>query len=225
MEEGKVTDAIIEAGVEEAVGIVPGATFAKSLVKKLFGESDEAKMDRAIMQVDIEQEVQAELRQDMYDYAEELLSGEHAANVKEKYDNSPPQSRPSRADLYSFAQRLVTKVEASVDTKKRRLLAAALINAFDPKLYQLGMTETLLAILDDITYADVTHLRKMNDDKTFDFKKINQTNAGELDVVDVQRLVDFGLVIDDSKKHSSYAAVNYSISRQGRALIDLLREK
>lgn len=225
MEEGRVTNAIIEAGVAEAAGKVPGATFALTFFQKLLGESDKAKLDKAVAQADLEQQVAEEVRQEMREYVEELFASKHAAEVKQEYERTAPENRPSLADLFNFAKQLSAKAESSVDTKKRRLLAAAMINAFDPKLYQQGMNETLLAILDDITYADVTHLRKMAEDKTFDFKKINQINAEEIDVVDVQRLVDFGLVIDDSKKHSSYAAINYSISRQGRALIDLLREQ
>jgi len=48
----------------------------------------------------------------------------------------------------------------AADPAKRRLVENLFVNAFDGKHYQAGMTQTLLDVLDHLTYADLWHLHK-----------------------------------------------------------------
>lgn len=73
------------------------------------------------------------------------------------------EARPS--DLAALLDASYKVWQSTADAKKRNLLGNALRNAFDPKLYDEGLTLRLLSILRDLDYGDVHVLKRMREQK------------------------------------------------------------
>jgi hypothetical protein len=54
-----------------------------------------------------------------------------------------------------------TQSYTQAEGKKRRVVLNALVNAFDPELYEKSMTALLFATMDQLTYGDLEYLKSM----------------------------------------------------------------
>ncbi len=73
------------------------------------------------------------------------------------------ESAPTAADVFAFVEAVGRVSRKTADSEKRRLLRAAVVNAFDPEMYEQGLTLRLLSILEELEYGDVAFLRQLDE--------------------------------------------------------------
>ncbi len=73
----------------------------------------------------------------------------------------PDEEKPEPADFAAVVKAVLQASEKTADSKKRRLLKNALINAFDLEQYSNGLTLRLIAILEDLEYGDIELLGRI----------------------------------------------------------------
>jgi hypothetical protein len=73
----------------------------------------------------------------------------------------PPDEQIEAADVAAIINAAMKASEKTADAKKRKLLKNAVVNAFDIKQYQEGLTLRLFSILESVEYGDVEILRKI----------------------------------------------------------------
>jgi len=121
----------------------------------------------------------------------------------------------------------------AVDAKKRRLLMAALVNAFDREVYEEGLTATLFRIADKLDYGDIRTLRAVQDGGGLD-RRIPEIgpyagNQGALVRWHLERLRGHGLVHWDPgierSESPTHDAVGSVVRRSdlGTALLEFLQ--
>ncbi len=199
------------------------------VLKEMYRRSSHGKVAAEIAKIELEEEVAANLSRHVHTevqrYIDELSQTKRAEQVGGAFEAAAPEERPTAADLVKIARTLAEKAEASIDSKKRKLLAAAVMNSFDPVLYQLGMTEDLLKTLDDLTYADAALLKRLGGQNPPTFKAIQSKKPNAPSIGAVQKLVRLNLVEDGTQRHPSYVQLDYPITDRGRALLRLLAEE
>ena len=215
---------VVEVGLD-----VAGQSEFGPVIKELYRRSSHGKVAAEIAKIELEEEVAANLSSHVHSevqrYLDELSQTKRAEQVGGAFEAAAPDERPTAADLVKIALSLAEKAEKSIDSKKRRLLAAAVMNSFDPVLYQLGMTEDLLKTLDDLTYADALVLKQLGGQNPPTFKDIQGQKPNAPGIGAVQKLVRLNLVEDGTQRHPRYVQLDYTITDRGRALLRLLAEE
>ncbi len=83
---------------------------------------------------------------------------------RQAWEEIPKQERPTATDVVNLLGQLRKVFEKTDNHGKRRHLRAALINAFNPELYQQGLTKRLLSTLERLEYGDVRALLHLAND-------------------------------------------------------------
>lgn len=107
------------------------------------------------------------------------------------------------------------------DGKKRAMLLDALVNAFDPELYEQSMTARLLALLDDLDYPDLQYLMKIG--KTPDAQVSPWTDYKSMDGYHATRLVEAGLVARQPLSPNQREKDIAHVAGPGRLMIKLIQ--
>ena len=213
-----------ELGLDTAGSIAIGWA-----AKKFYELASYTRLSSELKKLELEESIEANLRSldhnEVEKYIDELSKTPRAEQITREFENTDPSKRPNGADLVKIAREIAKKAEVSIDSKKRKLLAAAVLNSFDPILYQLGMTEDLLRTLDDLTYADATLLRQFGGKSAPKFSAVQRDHTGDPSYEIVQKLIHLNLVDDWSKRDESHKRLAYTISNKGRAMLRLLAEE
>ena len=81
--------------------------------------------------------------------------------LKQLMEALPEPDRPRPADFVAFIEAADRVSRKTADSKKRRLLRNALVNAWNPELYEDGLSLRLLSLLEALEYGDICVLREM----------------------------------------------------------------
>ncbi len=73
----------------------------------------------------------------------------------------PEDEQPEPADVAAVINAVLQASKTTADSKKRRLLKNALVNAFDLEQYQLGLTIRLIKIIEELEYGDIDLLGRI----------------------------------------------------------------
>jgi hypothetical protein len=71
------------------------------------------------------------------------------------------------SDLAALLEASFKVWKATADAKKRKLLGNALLNVFDPRMYEEGLSLRLLDILSGLTYGDVHTLSLADENERY----------------------------------------------------------
>ena len=111
---------------------------------------------------------------------------EVAAQMKEQLvilnEELPPNQQPEASDIAAILEAAMDASRKTADFKKRRLLKAAVVNSFNPKIYQAGLRLRLFSILNNVEYGDVELLYNLSQQgDTVEIKTLAQgVRRGEL---------------------------------------------
>lgn len=90
---------------------------------------------------------------------------EQISNISEKLDkllNSLPiEEQPEPADVAAIIEAAMETSRKTSGAKKRQLLKNAVVNAFDPEQYQMGLSLSFFSILQNVEYGEVELLSKL----------------------------------------------------------------
>ncbi len=108
----------------------------------------------------------------------------------------PPEDHPEPSDISAIFEAAYRVSRKTADPKKRKLLKAALINAFDKELYLEGMTLRLMGILEDLYYGDIDILNRLNIEVqgNSSLKKYSQNRLTDQELHHIEILEKYALV-------------------------------
>lgn len=118
------------------------------------------------------------------------------------------------SDVGPVVEALAAAHRTTADPNKRKLLEAAARNAFDPEIYQSGMTVVLLEKLERLSYGDVVLLRGLDSERS-----VNDT---DLEAHHAQMLADERLVY--LRRYGGSARFSIGRTELGKMLLRLLIE-
>lgn len=96
----------------------------------------------------------ARLKEKQFKWAvEEITKISHKIDIL--IQKLPPSEQMEAADVAAIINAAMKASEKTADAKKRKLLKNAVVNAFDVKQYQQGLTLRLFKILEGVEYGDV----------------------------------------------------------------------
>jgi hypothetical protein len=134
----------------------------KEKVSEIIGEliaHSESSMSAALSEI----QRQAPFRDQIFsEFAAELKEAVPSVStlddVERRFIAAEPTQRPTLSDAANTTNEVVKQLVRSTSRKKRALLAAALVNSFDPAIYAAGATSELLEILERLSPTDVRTL-------------------------------------------------------------------
>lgn len=130
-----------------------------------------------------------------------LLKTVEATSAKLDYliDNLPPEQQPEAADIAAHLEAAMKVSTKTGSYKKRKLLKNALINSFDPKLYEEGMSIRLFSILEKVEYGEVEMLESYA--PPFEGRKIGiGTPKSSIDLYHIKNLRDLNLLYSNNER-------------------------
>lgn len=110
---------------------------------------------------------------------------------------------------------------AEAEGRKRKLLLHALVNAFDPELYDQSMTTRLLATMDALGYADLSYLMGMGNAQQ------PWKATGELAAYHATQLLEHGLIYRNRTQQDKSRDMPQDIAQVtglGKWIIRLIRD-
>jgi hypothetical protein len=90
---------------------------------------------------------------------------EQIPSIQNKLDillkSLPAEEHPIPSDISALFESADRVSRKTADSRKRKLLKLALVNAFDKKLYNEGITLRLMEILENLFYGDIQFLNRL----------------------------------------------------------------
>jgi hypothetical protein len=130
----------------------------KERIVKLIASSDIA-MTAAMSELQQEQDIKSVVLAEIaLELQQNLTSVQTLDDVERRFQAATTERKPSLSDSAKVADVIVKQMVRTSGRGKRAILAAALVNSYDPEVYQLGATDELLEILEKLSPPDITTL-------------------------------------------------------------------
>lgn len=214
-----VREAVTDAGLVALDALAPGAgTTANVAIKLARAYSSHGKVSAEIKRLEFEEQIYDIVTPMFVDFLTGLVPRFEAS--WKAWDDRRESERPSPADVAATFREFHDVYARTTDRKKRELLANAIVNAFDPELYEQAITQELIALFDSLTYADVAALR----DVTLSKKAIQVAGTGTLLEHHIRKLTNMGLLAIAVSNEKPQTAADWNGTDLGRRLIQLLRD-
>jgi len=148
-----------------AIALTVGSEVAIDIMKepivnsiRRFLTSSTHRVEREIQQQQRDEELADVLARRVRTEFSALVEELDSRKVQERFDAAAESSKPSISDAANLTERAAHLAEKSSNIQKRKLLAAALVNSFDPTLYAAGQSAEVLSILEQLSSPDVRML-------------------------------------------------------------------
>ena len=193
-------------------------------IKQLVARSSNFKMVEAVKQLELETELVREVgKRSRQQLLEDLVAlAPHADKIQARLQSADDDSLPDVGDTLNVVNEVMKQIDASADRKKRKLLAAALVNSFDPGLYQAGVTTDLLPRLGELTFPDVVFLKTLQHGPT----TCNSGSfTGGLGWSSARKLVKLDLIREQRAREELGPNSSIEITELGRKMLLFLSEE
>lgn len=196
---GDVVEAVVVDGASAAVAEYvesgdEGRALARGIVTMVRTGTKEAGSGIVRLITDTPDRRLAAAVEEDFDRDLEEVAPELEEKLQDLVDDPKADTRNLSSSAATVANKVLHAYARTPDARKKRILMAALVNAFDKEAYEEGLTVQLLKILDELDYPEI---RMLGEWKRREGRSSSRwvLEPGALDRAHTTRLVEAGLLL------------------------------